>query len=151
MPRICANKDANGYYTDLNPSITTGAVTDLNVLDFATLETTGNLSYGFSSNPNLILGSRVLLQRFIKAMLTVKGSSAYDDNFGSYFFELFRSIDVASVNDIKAKIPLFMKNLAETIVKTDTEALANGMSIPLDEQLEDLTVESVNFDTTFNG
>ena len=122
---------------------------DLSLTEFDA--TTGAISYHFKPNNNLVVGAANLVQRIAKAILTIKGSSAYDPTVGSNFFSLFSTISISEVEDLKSTFPMFLKTVEQDLIEQDAEAVAAGISLTLTEQIDSLTMESVEYDVTFGG
>ena len=122
---------------------------DLSLTEFD--ETTGAISYSFKPNNNIVAGSANLIQRIAKAILTIKGSSAYEPRVGSNFFSLFSTISVSEVEDLKATFPMFLKTVEQDLITQDAESISAGTNLPLTEQIDSLTMESVEYDVTFGG
>ena len=149
---IYFDRDANGNFIvpdSVGRRMSNVGVCDLSLTSFD--ETTGAISYNFKPNNNIVAGSANLVQRIAKAILTIKGSSAYDPTVGSNFFSLFSTISVSEIEDLKATFPMFLKTVEEDLIAQDAESLGEGLILPLTEQIDSLTMESVEYDVTFGG
>ena len=154
MANIFYNKDENGNYTEQGALyVTLGNVTfaDIAVINFSNVNSTGDVSYRLSPSGDYVTGSNNLLQRIIKSILTVQGSSAYDPKFGSQFYGMYQTISLDEIDDIKSKFPLFLKILTDTLIEEDLTAIANGYTIKPEERLQDLVLENIEYDDTFSG
>ncbi len=112
---------------------------------------TGETAYQMKANPNLAVGQDNLIQRVVKSILTVRGSNAYDPSVGSYFTGLRSALSPDEISDIKTKFPLYLNSVANTLISADAELLAQGQTIAPEERLQELILESVEYDETFSG
>lgn len=154
MSNIYLDKDENGNYIErgiLYAALNKNVFADISAINFSNVNSTGTISYRFSPSGSFVTGSNNLLQRIIKSILTVQGSSAYDPKFGSQFYGIYQAISFDEVEDIKSKFPLFLKTLTDTLINEDLIAIANGYTINSQERLQDLIVEEIVYDDTFSG
>ena len=152
MPTILYGRDVDGNYVDETGSqelAKQNTLVDLNITHIAA--DTGETSYQMRANPNLAVGQDNLIQRVVKSILTVRGSSAYDPSVGSYFTELYAALSPDEIADIKIKFPLYLDAIANSLISDDTDLQAQGQTIAPEEKLQDLTLESIEYDETFGG
>lgn len=154
MINIFLNKDSNGNYTEpstLYTAIKSGTFMDISIINFSDVDNTGEVSYRLNPSGSFVMGKNNLLQRVIKGILTIQGSSSYDPKFGSKFYGIYTAISLDEIEDLKTKFPLFLKTLADTLVEEDLIAIANGNTILPEERLKNLIVENIEYDDTFSG
>lgn len=149
---IYYGRDVGGNYVDetgYQELAQQNTLVDLNVTYITT--GTGETNYQVKPNPNLVVGQDNLIQRVVKSILTLRGSSAYDPNVGSYFASLYSALGPGEIADIKTKFPLYLNSVADALISMDAELLAQGYAIPPEERLQELILESVEYDETFGG
>lgn len=154
MANIFYNKDDEGNYTELGTIYATlggTAFADISALNFSNLDNTGSVGYCFNNAGSFVTGTNNLLQRIIKSILTIQGSNAYEPKFGSHFYGIYQSISLDEIEDLKAKFPLFLKTLTDTLIEEDLMAMANGYTINPAERLQNLILEDIVYDDTFSG
>ena len=154
MANIFLNKTEDGDYTEpssLYQAIQSGTLADISIINFSNSNSTGSVNYRLSASGSYVTGKNNLLQRVIKSILTIQGSSAYDPKFGSKFYGLYTAISMDEINDLKTKFPLFLKNLTDVLIEEDLEAMAEGRTIRPEERLQNLILENIEYDDTFSG
>ena len=112
---------------------------------------TGAVTNSLNENFDTTTGIESLIQRLTRAFLTLKGSNAYDPDVGSNFFYLFSAISLNDVEVAKVQFPLFLKAVLSGLIEQDAVSIGQGVLIPDEERVQDLILESVEYDETFGG
>ncbi len=106
------------------------------------------LRIGFNGTTSKVAGKEWLVQKIVKAILTIAGSSAYDPNFGTAFAAIIgRSINKNNPDALKLEIFQAVAKVSSSIRKEQSTIL----SLLSNEKLKSLEIAGIVYDSIQNA
>ncbi len=92
-------------------------------------------------------GTNNLIQRIIKMLLTQKGTSIIDPNYGTSFYEFFKPVTSDDASELKNLVPLIITDLLTQLFAIQNNEIIKGIAIPDNEFLLDIKLKNIIYDT----
>ncbi len=101
-----------------------------------------------SSGGAFVVGIVKLAQQVLLRLLSATGTYVYEDREASIFASDFLNGRLSTVPDIRLSLTATINSIQALFDREVLESIANGASIPLDEQLSAIVIDSIKLNGT---
>lgn len=120
-------------------------------LPFINPKSSGSVEIDFDPNKRPLTGRDLLTQMIIKRIFTLRGSNRYDPDVGTNFNKAFGTVDLEQIDAVENTLPVMIRNLQDQIKNQQLDYELAGGTIPAEQKLVSLSLETAEFDEIFGG